>query len=439
MKRYLVWGLGLQVVMLAGCGPKTTEQPTDAPQASNGAGKAAGLQFWHTQTQENEEALKAIIADFNAAHPGSLPIEATYIGSYTDLFEKIRAFASSNNPSDLPDLAVAYESMIAEYMAADIVRPLDDLIADAAHGLAQADLDDFHPAYLETNRFAQFNNQMLSFPFTKSNLMLYYNQDMLDACGLQPPRTWTEFVAACKAIKAKFNIIPLGAAGDPSTFDGMIMSMGGRLISDDQKDALFDTPAALDTIKLLDQLYKEGLAYQVVDKNGQNADFGAKKCAFFIRSSTARPFLQDAIGDTFNWNCTGLPVKDGLEPSTVMFGANICILKSTPEREQQAWEFIKYFTSTATTVRWAMATGYLPVRKSAVDDPQMKAFFEAAPQNRSAFDMLPYAHPEPNAAGWQGVRDCLEEAETTIASQLGKTPEEIAKALNDCADGKLMQ
>jgi len=88
-----------------------------------------------------------------------------------------------------------------------------------------------------------------------------------------------------------------------------------------------------------------------------------------------------------------------------MFGANICILKSTPEREQQAWEFIKYFSTTATTVRWAMATGYLPVRKSAAEDPQLKAFFAAAPQNRSAFDLLPYAHPEPNAACWQGVRD----------------------------------
>jgi len=251
MKRYLVSGLGFAVMMLAGCQPQAPDQPAEPGQGEAAApsGGSGGLQFWHTQTQENDEALRAIVADFNAAHPAGPAIEPTYIGSYTDLFEKIRAFASSNNPSDLPDLAVAYESMIAEYMDANIVRPLDDLIADPANGLSEADLADFHPAYLETNRFAQFNGQMLSFPFTKSNLMLYYNQDMLDACGLQPPATWPEFIAACKAIKAKFKIIPLGAAGDPSTFDGIIMSMGGQLISDDQKDALFDSPAALETIR----------------------------------------------------------------------------------------------------------------------------------------------------------------------------------------------
>lgn len=436
MKRGLVWACALIVALLAGC---QTGGQTVAEGADGSAKAVADIQFWHTQTQENETALKSIIDDFNGTHSDGPPVVPTYIGSYNDLFEKIRAFASSNNPGDLPDLAVAYESMIAEYMEADIVRPLDDLIGDPASGLNEAALADFHPAYLETNRFAQFRNQMLSFPFTKSNLMLYYNQDMLTACGLQPPKTWSEFLAACRAIKAQFQITPLGTSPDPSTFDGLILSMGGRLISDDQTDALFDTPEALEAIALMDQLYREGLAYQVVDKNGQNADFGAQKCAFFIRSSTARPFLQTAIGDGFQWNCTGLPVKDGLDPSTIMFGANICILKSTPEREKRAWEFIRYFSTPEVTARWAMATGYLPVRKSAAEDPQVQAFFAAAPQNRAAFDMLPYAHPEPNVAGWQGVRDCLQDAETTIASQLGKSPAEIAETLNACADGKLQQ
>ena len=44
-----------------------------------------------------------------------------------------------------------------------------------------------------------------------------------------------------------------------------------------------------------------------------------------------------------------------------MYGANICIFKSTPEKEMAAWRFINHFTSPPVTARWATQTGYLPV------------------------------------------------------------------------------
>ena len=53
------------------------------------------------------------------------------------------------------------------------------------------------------------------------------------------------------------------------------------------------------------------------------------------------------------------------------------------------------------TARWAVESGYLPVRKSALTTETMKQFVGRHPRNRRAIDMQPYAKPEPNIAGWQ--------------------------------------
>ena len=138
----------------------------------------------------------------------------------------------------------------------------------------------------------------------------------------------------------------------------------------------------------------------------------------------------------FKWGLKGLPHKAGAKPVTVMFGANICIFKSQPDREKVAWEFIKFFTSPPITARWATATGYLPVRKSAAKVDKLAAYYAAAPLNRAAYDLLPQAVSEPNIAGWQSVRKAIETAETGVATQV-KRPEDAVKELQEAANKAL--
>lgn len=443
--RRCVFGL-LVLLFGAGCGKPpagagdggTAPAATDgAPAASPAGSPGGGISFWHTQTKENETALKAIIADFNALDPSQPPIEAVLIGDYNQLYEKIRASAADAGSGALPALAVAYESMIADYMQADIVRPLDDLLADPEVGIAGDDLADIYPAFLERNRFAQFGGKLLSFPFTTSLLLLYYNQTMLEGVGAAPPETWDQFLAVCRKIKAKYNIAPVVTAVDASTLDGVIMSFGGTLLKPDGS-AGFDSPQTAKAFAMLNSLHREGLAYQVQERGDVNNEFANQKCAFFFRSSTARPFIDELVGDKFQWSMAALPAAAGVKPLTVLFGANICVLKSTPERERRAWEFIRYFSSTAVTSRWAQATGYLPMRASASDTPDLKAFLAAAPQNRVAYDLIPIGRVEPSAAGWQDVRECLETAETAIINQVGEVAD-VVTTLDGCADTALAE
>ena len=52
---------------------------------------------------------------------------------------------------------------------------------------------------------------------------------------------------------------------------------------------------------------------------------------------------------------------------------------------------------------------------------------------RRAFDVLPYARPEPNIAGWQEVRDLISEAVTAVINKQ-QGPTEAARTLKKKAD-----
>jgi multiple sugar transport system substrate-binding protein len=82
------------------------------------------------------------------------------------------------------------------------------------------------------------------------------------------------------------------------------------------------------------------------------------------------------------------------------------------------------------TALWATETGYLPVRKSALNEEPYKTFAHAHPRNRAAFDVISIARPEPNLAGWQEIRKHLDRAETSVVTGL-KTAAEAAAELTE--------
>lgn len=386
--------------------------------------------FWDRQTTETGDLLRAIISDFNTSHPG-LPIEAQYSGGYSEINRKVSASIQART---LPAMAVGYQSMTVEYVLAGAVVELDPLVQDPELGLSQQELDDFFPAFLEMNRYPDFQNKMYSFPFCKSVLLMYFNKNVLKEAGIDhPPATWDEFLAQCRQIKATTGKFAYAANIDASTIDGMIFSMGGEVTQG--RTTLFDSEPAKEVFKLLETLAKEQLAYHIPPESYDDRDaFAQDRIAFFFRSSSHRAYVDRLMENSRDrWGMARIPQKDPNNPRTVLYGPNVSIFKTSPEQQRRAWEFVKYFTSRDVTVRWALGTGYLPVRKSAAEDPRMKSFWEEWEYNRAAFDCLPFAVSEPNLGGWQEVRDLIEKAETAVFT--GKqTAEEAAINLKKNAD-----
>jgi len=415
------------LVLLAGC------SGGDSDDVAGGGGPIV-IKLWHGQKQQNKAALEDVVARFNAAHP-EYKVVAIRVADYTALFNKVRTTILGN---DLPDLCVAYESMVAELMAADVVLPLDDSLDHPDYGLSKEDQADIFPTFLQSNRYAQFDGKLLTFPFTKSLLMLYYNADLLRAAGHEKPATtWKAFIQQCRDVKAHTGKPALAYARDASSFDSMILSLGGRLAVNGRSN--LGSAESVRALGILDTLIREGIARYIPIKTYDDRTlFVNQSVAFIFRSSTTRAYMlkdiQDEQGrDRFDWQMACPPVGEGQPTRTVCFGGNICVFKSTPERQRGAWEFIKFFISPAVTAEWSVRTGYLPVRRSAAATETLKSFFAEHPRNRAAFDTLPFGVFEPPIDGWQGVRKVILQALTHICKG-SAAPAEVAADMASKAD-----
>ena len=386
-------------------------------------GKQIKLTFYHTQTKGNEDSLKKIIMDFQAMNPG-ITIDAQSItGSYTGVSAKIRAGLQANQ---VPDIAVGYENDVANYQQADAVLDLTPYINSKKYGWTKEDLADIFPGFLDRNLYSDFKDQILSAPFTSSVLMMWYNNDMLKTLGFTgPAKTWDELkMQGAAAVKAGKKGWPFSV--DTSQTDAMVFSFGGDVITADNKKGKFDTPQAMGALQVIEDMAKAGTVYQVnVAMNEDQTAFINGEVPFYLGSSTGRGYIQDviykdpknpAMGDKFDWNGTVIPQSaDNLKtPATALYGGNIILFKGKPENQLASWLFVKYFTSRDQTAFWGQKTGYMPVRKSAADSADYKAFLAQKPVNGAPISVAPYGKGEPKPAGWSKSRDDV----TTVMTQL---------------------
>jgi ABC-type glycerol-3-phosphate transport system substrate-binding protein len=84
------------------------------------------------------------------------------------------------------------------------------------------------------------------------------------------------------------------------------------------------------------------------------------------------------------------------------------IVKTTPEQELAAWDFIKWYTSPEIQARWSAISGYFPTRASASDF--LGDYLADRPQYASAVELLPFSKYEPQLISYTAVRDAVTKA-----------------------------
>jgi multiple sugar transport system substrate-binding protein len=394
-------------------------------------GRRIAVSFWHTQTGPKADKLNAIVEAFNRSQP-SVEVKPEYQGDYNAIFKKLLSAVSARQA---PDVAVSYPSMVSEYQSANQVLVLDNYVASARYGLTASEQQDYVEPYWDEGKYPEYGKNMLSFPFTKSLLVMYYNADRLKAAGVAKAPgdwTWEDFVTAARAV-SDAGTKGWAIAVSASTFDGMIYSRGGRLISDDQKHWLFNQQPGVDSLALHQAAAREGWGYLVSQANGDQADFAAGRAVFTLSSSSGFPFYKTAVdqGGRFNWNVAVLPRGNGANPSTVLYGGSLTVFKSTAERQLGAWLFLKYFSSPDVTADWSVATGYVPVRQSAIGSDLVQAAMKASPAYASIVQTIAqYGRPETSVRGTEDTRAFIEDAITRVVSDAAANPK---AALDDAA------
>jgi multiple sugar transport system substrate-binding protein len=347
----------LAVTLIVACGGGGS-----APPAQLGAlNTSVQLTFWHGLSGNLETALKSVTDQFNSSQT-NVKVNLVAKGSYSDLGKAVLTSLAASQP---PDLTQCIETDAAKYNSSKALADLTPFI-NAADGLSKADLNDIFPVMLNA---AKIKGTYYQFPFNKSTIVLYYNQDMFAAKGIaKPPATWEElFADAAKLADPSKGVT--GVEGPTiDTFYSMLYEYGGQIYDNptNPTKATVNSAAGIKVMTMWSDAIKSGAARPL--PSGSFADqvnFQNQKSAIYIATQVSYQFLVNPIGNKFKFAEAAFPAGDkGVKDE--MYGANLCVFnKSTPDVQHGAFLYMKYLTSEANTTTWAQKSSYMPVRQSA--------------------------------------------------------------------------
>lgn len=377
------------------------------------------LRFWHAMGGPLGEVLNDLIDEFNVSHPGIF-VKSESMGSYDALKQKILASIMARNQ---PDLAQAYEAWISTLLGGDALVDLGELEPGFA-----GELEDFFPVLVENSLYG---GRLMSLPFNKSVPVLYYNKDLFRRAGLdpeRPPQTWEEFRTACRVLTrdltgdGKPNQWGFKFTDHATYFECLLVQNGGDIYDPDNQAMLFADDRGAEALQyLVDLVRKDRIADFYLSGYQHQVDFAAGETAMIVASCVSRTFMQRQL--KFDWGIAPLPARE--RRASLVYGTNIVIFsRSSPRRQAAAWVFIKWFTNPENSARWALRTGYVPVRRSSLDLEIMRQEFRNRPDSLVPVEEMDWAFFEPRMARWLQIREYLGDA--VKASLLGKSSPRVA-------------
>lgn len=354
------------------------------------AAEAVTITLWSSFTGANGEAETALVEKFNEEFAGDVMLDYQFQGTYEETAQKVTAALQAQTA---PDVSLLSDVWWFKFYLNQTLLPLDDLIA--AEGV---DLTDYQDSLINEGLRQGAHYWM---PFARSTPLFYYNKEKWEAAGLEDrgPETWMEFMEWAPSLVEKEGeeirtsafAHPNGASYIAWLFQGVVWQFGGKYSDPDFTIHMTDE----NTVRAGQFYYDTVHTYEwAVPSTDPTADFIGGFTAAAMMSTGAMGGVKNNA--TFEWGTSFLPKETNFGCCTG--GAGLTILTSCPEAERAAaMKYLAFATSLENTIYWAQHTGYMPVRKSALEDETMVAYFEEFPQFKTAVEQLPMTQPQDSA------------------------------------------
>jgi sn-glycerol 3-phosphate transport system substrate-binding protein len=383
-------------IILTACGieslpagePEITTPPQEEamPAKEVPAGAKIEIDFWHAMGGSLGEAVDDLVQRFNDSQNEVL-VKATFQGSYDDNYNALlAAFETDTAPNIIQNFEPATQTMI------DTGRVLPVWQLMEADGY---DPDIFIPAVRD---YYSDETGLVSMSFNSSTVIVYYNADLFDAAGLEPPdREWTfsEFLETCQTLQAADVPFCVSFATSGWYFE-QFLANGGDLYFDENNGRTgratavqFDEELGVEVFSFLTGLIEEGYAPNVGPSNVESASpfFGEQAAMLFLTTAGVQIIETNA---SFEVGTTFIPHADSSEWNGVVVGGAALWLIETddPDVNAAAWEFMKFLAELDQQKAWHMNTGYYPIRLDVLDDPELQEFWQENPNFQTAVDEL---------------------------------------------------
>jgi multiple sugar transport system substrate-binding protein len=358
---YLVFA----VILLISCGKKEN---------------TVEVNFWaHGGGLNMNNFAKQRILEFNQNHPN---IKAIFNQKSWNLIRELLYTNFSTGTG--PDLMRIHANYAAEFGEAEHLYPINKF-------------PDFEQvkSWYEPNLFesTRYKDNYYGLPSSGIAFVLVCNKDLFDKEGLEPPKTWSEFRAVAKKLTKDTNgdgnidqwgLVLLG--GDRGGFSYRLapfwFKAGVEVLSDDLTKVTFNSPRAVETLKLFADMYQVDksitpgfLAYTLSEINDL---FCSNKVAMSIEGPWMSLLVEEKCpGKKFY--TVPVPVPDDMidqyETAPTLQDMVMIAVSAHSKHLNEAWELTKFLRNEEADMNWVLQDmGGYPTTLKALNSPEMNNF-----------------------------------------------------------------
>lgn len=315
------------------------------------------LRVWIGSGRDQAQILKLMIEDTFTPNTG-IPVNLELIN--------IGILLPATLAGRGPDVALGVQD----------TQPMDFALRSAAVDLAQFPdfpevAERFHPSALVPY---SFQGSVYGLPETQTFAMLFYRKDILNELGLDVPQTWNDVIrlipdlnkghmdfglpysgvaqASSGAIGEGSATVSVLAHGGVSTYLTLLFQQGEDLYQEDGIATNLDTEAAISAFSRwteLYELYDLPLWYDAANR------FRMGEMPILVQDFGFYNFLQVFAPELRGeWDFTLIPgtKRNGQIDRSVPVSGPAAMILEAARNKDHAWEFLKWWTSTETQVRF---------------------------------------------------------------------------------------
>ena len=384
------------------------------------------LEMWTGQTDEAQQAIEDLAAEFTRAHP-NVTIKASPGASSTEeLLQKLSAGFAGDA---YPDISYAFGSWAGQLESSGRTLDITERVAAPEAGWSE-----FSESARATAR--PTGEKTIGFPAIVDNLSLIYNRTVFDAAGVAYPTddwTWDDFRAAARATtdtgKGTYGYAYSVSGSEETTwqFWPHLWQNGGAILSPDGKQATFASPAGVDALTFLRGMAVDDRSVYIDQTDTKFAQLFANDR---IAMMTSGPWqLYDLKTAGTKYGVVRLPGTNG-DHQTVS-GADIWALfdHQDPNRAHWTYEFTHWLTSAEQDERWNVALGNLPLRTSeTTSEAYAKQAREYPGYDVMAANAVNAKQPRPTIPGYVGLSEAIAKSISNVLQGKGDPASALAEA-----------